>query len=44
MRNMKEYGKRAIVAILLIAFFAALLLEFSSAGQSAAASCVLGTP
>ncbi|WP_255479288.1 hypothetical protein [Chitinophaga sp. CF418] len=44
MENIKQYGKRVIAILLLLALFAAVLLEFSSAGQKAAATCIVGAP
>ncbi|WP_272867901.1 hypothetical protein [Chitinophaga pinensis] len=44
MKKIKEYGKIAVAVILLTALLIAVLLEFTSAGQSAAASCIVGAP
>jgi len=44
MKNIKQYGIRAIAILLLFAFLTAVLLEFSSAGQKAAPSCIVGAP
>ncbi|WP_262922360.1 hypothetical protein [Chitinophaga filiformis] len=44
MKNMKQYGTTAIAILLLLAIFAAALFEFTSAGQKAATSCIVGAP
>ena len=44
MKKLKEYGRIAIAVVLIIALLIAVLLEFTAAGQSAAASCIVGAP
>jgi len=44
MKNIKQYGIRAIAILLLLALLTAVLLEFSSAGQKAATTCIVGAP
>jgi len=44
MKNIKQHGKTAIVVLLLLALITAALLEFTSAGQKAATTCIVGAP
>ncbi|WP_262915866.1 hypothetical protein [Chitinophaga filiformis] len=44
MENIKQYGKSAIVILLLLALFAAVLFEFTAAGRKAAPTCIVGAP
>lgn len=44
MKKIKEYGRVAIAVVLILALVIAALLEFTHAGQHAAASCIVGAP